>query len=301
MTSSQEHRRRSRVRCSGWREAEILRVGRGAQRASATGGRSMITRAVATFAIALLCALAAQLAPGSVGARIVRADTPAVPKAVFIVGPTGSLTDSNLADAEKMAQQAEAVGMEVHRVFFPHATWDNVLANIQDANLVVYMGHGYGWPSPYTATMTESRQDGMGLNSYDGSGRNAHTYYGASRLRESVHLAPNAIVYLNHLCSASGNAEPGMTIPGANLATERVDNMASGWLSIGARAVFAYGWWQRLNLPNALMNSDQTIDQMFMTRPSGAAGGSPAGYTGWNEARFDSARTAGARIHLDPH
>jgi flagellar hook assembly protein FlgD len=282
-------------------EAGILHAGLGAQRASVAGDRSLSTRAVTTFVIALLCALAAQLAPGSIGARPVRADTVRVPKAVFIVGPTGSLTDDNLADAEKMAQQAEAVGMEVHRVFFPHATWDNVLANIQDANLVVYMGHGYGWPSPYTATLTESRQDGMGLNSYDGSGRNAHTYYGATRLRESVRLAPNAIVYLNHLCYASGNAEPGMAIPGANLARERVDNMASGWLAIGARAVFAYGWWQRLNLPNALMNSDQTIDQMFMTRPSGAYAGSPAGYTAWNEARFDSLRTPGSTIHLDPH
>src|SRR3954469_13737778 len=290
VTSSQAHRRRSRVRCSGWREAEILRVGRGAQRASATGERSMITRAVATFAIALLCALAAQLAPGSVGAGVVRADTPAVPKAVFIVGPTGSLTDSNLADAEKMAQQAEAVGMEVHRVFFPHATWDNVLANIQDANLVVYMGHGYGWPSPYTASLTESRQDGMGLNTVDGSGKNGYTYYGAARLRESVRLAPNAIVYLNHLCYASGNAEPGMSLPGVSLARERVDNMASGWLSVGARAVFAYGWWQRLNLPNALMTTDQTMDGLFMTPGTGSSAGSPAGYTAWagHESRFDS-------------
>src|SRR3954453_2228524 len=252
-------------------EAEILHARVAADRASATGDRSLSVRVVVTFTIALLCALTAQLAPGSLGTGTVRADAAPVPKAVFIVGPTGSLTDDNLADAEKMARQAEAVGMEVHRVFFPHATWDNVLVNIQDANLVVYMGHGYGWPSPYTATMTESRQDGMGLNSYDGSGRNAHTYYGASRLRESVHLAPNAIVYLNHLCYSAGNAEPGMALPNVDLARVRVDNMASGWLSIGARAVFAYGWWQRLNLPNALMNTDLTVDQMFMTRPSGTA------------------------------
>ena len=102
--------------------------------------------------VAVLCALAVQLTPGSLVILSARADTTAVPKAVFIVGPTGSLTNTDLTDAEKMAEQAEAAGMEVHRVFFPHATWDNVLANIQNANLVVYMGHGYGWPSPYTKT-----------------------------------------------------------------------------------------------------------------------------------------------------
>jgi flagellar hook assembly protein FlgD len=200
-----------------------------------------------------------------------------------------------------MAQQAEAAGMEVHRVFFPHATWENVLANIQNANLVVYMGHGYGWPSKYTKTLTETRQDGMGLNKYDGSGKGEYTYYGATRLRESIQLAPNAIVYLNHLCYAAGNAEPGMAIPDVDLARERVDNMASGWLAIGARAVFAYGWKQKLNYPAALMNTDQTMDQLFMTPATGASAGSPAGYTGWNEARFDSDRTPGSTIHLDPH
>ena len=107
-------------------------------------------------------------------------------KAVFIVGPTNSLTQTNLTDAESLAQVAESYGMDVRRVFFPHATWENVLANIQGANLVVYMGHGYGWPSPYTKTLTESRQDGMGLNTFDGSSTSQYTYYGANVLKQYV-------------------------------------------------------------------------------------------------------------------
>ena len=273
----------------------------GAQRASHPDRGSKFGRLLGPALVAVLCALAVQLTPGSLVIRPARADTPAVPKAVFIVGPTGSLTNSDLTDAGKMADQAEAAGMEVHRVFFPHATWDNVLANIQNANLVVYMGHGYGWPSPYTNTLTESRQDGMGLNSFDGSDTNQYTYYGAEKLKESIKLAPNAIVYLNHLCYSAGNGEPGMSIPDVDLARERVDNFASGWLSIGARAVFAYGWWQHLNYPQALMTSDETMDQLFMTPAGGASKGSPSGFTGWNEARFDSERTLGATIHLDPH
>jgi flagellar hook assembly protein FlgD len=277
-----------------------LPVAIGAQRASVIRDRGFTRRVVAIIGSAALLAIAVQLAPVPAIAPA-RATSAAVPKAVFIVGPTSGLTNSNLADAEKMAEQAEAAGMEVHRVFFPHATWDNVLANIQNANLVVYMGHGYGWPSPYTKELTESRQDGMGLNTFDGSGQSDYTYYGASRLRESIHLAPNAIVYLNHLCYASGNAEPGMAIPDVGLAEERADNMASGWLSIGARAVFAYGWWQRLNYPAALMTTNETMDQLFMTPAPGGAAGSPAGYTNWNESRSDSTRTPNATIHLDPH
>jgi hypothetical protein len=269
----------------------------GAERASAASHRSTHRRVVALPLIAIFFAWALQLTPGLPVANPVKAGSSPVPKAVFIVGPTGSLTDTNLADSEKMALQAEAAGMEVRRVFFPYATWDNVLANIQGASLVVYMGHGYGWPSPYTKQLTESRQNGMGLNSYAGSGRNEYTYYGATRLRESVRLATNAVVILNHLCYAAGNAEPGMAIPGVNLARERVDNMANGWLAVGARAVFAYSWWQRLNHPLALMTTGKTMNELFMT----PADGSPKGWIGWQPARFDSIRTPGATNHLDPH
>ena len=35
-----------------------------------------------------------------------------------------ALTQSNLTDAESLAEVAESYGMDVRRVFFPHATWD---------------------------------------------------------------------------------------------------------------------------------------------------------------------------------
>ncbi|HEY5488218.1 MAG TPA: hypothetical protein VIK00_00135, partial [Candidatus Limnocylindrales bacterium] len=165
--------------------------------------------------MAAILSLLGLLATTSIGVAVVHAESNNAPrttatsqddptphrlKAVFIVGPTNSLTQSNLADAESLAVVAESYGMDVRRVYFPHATWANVLANIQGANLVVYMGHGYGWPSKYTSVLTESRQDGMGLNTYDGSGPTQYTYYGANLLKQYVTLAPNAVVFLNHLC-----------------------------------------------------------------------------------------------------
>ena len=254
------------------------------------------SRRVTIIALATLFALMAQTYTAVARPDAARAASQ-TPKAVFIVGPTNGLTDSNLADAEKMAQQAEAEGMEVRRVFFPHATWDNVLANIQGANLVVYMGHGYGWPSPYTKQLTESRQNGMGLNTFDGSGKADYRYYGATPIRENIRLAPNAIVYLNHLCYAAGNAESGMAIPSEELARERVDNFANGWLAAGARAVFAYSWNQKLNHSRALMQTNQTMDELFMT----PAKGGPNGFIGWRNNRFASQRIPGAMNHLDPH
>ena len=214
----------------------------------------------------------------------------AAPKAVFIVGPTDDQTDSNLASAEAMAEQAESAGMDVRRVFFPHATWDNVLAEVQGASLVAYFGHGYGWPSN-TDKLTESSQDGMGLNSYDGSGPAEVTYYGATLITQNFRLAPHAVVFLQHGCYTAGNGELGAPIPTSDVARQRVDNFASGWLEAGAGAVFALQWGTRFDYPDALTNTDSTIDQLFT---------SPREYVGSNELYFDSQRTPGAVNHLDP-
>jgi flagellar hook assembly protein FlgD len=246
--------------------------------------------------IGALLAVGIQLAPTNVSVAPAQAETPA-PKAVFIVGPTNGLTESNLADATRMADQAAAEGMDVRRVFSPNATWDNVLTDIQGASLVVYMGHGYGWPSRYTTRLTESRQNGFGLSSFRGSGRAQYTYYGATPIRENVELAPNAVVMLIHGCYTAGNGEPGTAIPTEALARERIDNYASGFLAAGARAVFAFGWNQKLNYARALATTDSTMEELFMT----SGGGSPAGYIGWRDRRLDSVRTPGASIHVDPH
>ena len=95
-------------------------------------------------------------------------------------------------------------------VYSPNATWPAVKAALQDASLVVYMGHGNGWPSPYRDTLYPPTQDGFGLNPSAGSGDDAHQYYGEGRIASSVHLAKDAVVLLHHLCYASGLSEPGL-------------------------------------------------------------------------------------------
>ena len=249
-------------------------------------------RLLAVFALAALLSASAGMAHSSV----VRAE-PAPLKAVFISGPTHGQTDSNLAESEKLALQAEGLGMDVRRVFFPNATWENVLANIDGANLVVYMGHGYGWPSPYPP-FREKFQDGIGLNPVEGGSKTDVKYYGARWIRENWHLAPNAVVFLNHLCYAAGNAEPGMAKPSYDLAHQRVDNMASGYLAAGARTVFAYSWQSFQRALNQLFTTTLTVEDIFRT-----PGTKPRAYYGWigdDPRYFDSVRTPGARNLLDP-
>lgn len=236
---------------------------------------------IALLAIAI--AAAAGLAPASGG--VARAVAPL--KAVIIVGPVGSPQSSYLADGARIADVAAAYGMDVRRVFHPHATWASVLANIQGASIVVYLGHGNGWPSPYAPFQTNTK-DGFGLNATDGG--STVKYYGEGPIAAAVRLAPNAVVILNHACYASGSSEPGMAPPTPAVAMQRVDNFGAGFLRIGARAVFAYAGEGPAWVIRDLMTTHRTIDSIF----------TGSGYNGGWDIRFPSLRTPGFDAHLDP-
>lgn len=262
-----------------------------------------ILAVVAAVVILALTSLPAHAA--AAGARKHRLAADAAPKrAVIVVGPVGSSTTKYKEKGNAIAAAAAAHGMEVTKIFTPTAVWSQVVAAANGADLFVYLGHGNGWPSP-NPPFQEDTKDGLGLNPSAGTDNTTTKYYGANRLRESIKLAPNAIVILNKLCYAEGNAEPGMPIPTTDVARQRVDNFASGFLAIGARAVFALGWQPGENVVDSLFEATpKTMDDIFMTKFGANRDGSYKPYFGWigwkPDLYFDSERTPGAKNHLDP-
>lgn len=243
---------------------------------------------VVVLAIALTCL--------GGGWAAVRAEAPK-PKAVIVVGPSG-LDKANKADAARIAKQASAAGMRVVSVITPKATWKRVLRVIQGASLVVYLGHGNGNPGPNGSG--DDTHNGFGLNPRNGV-RSPVDYQGADPIRRKVRLARNAVVLLYHLCYASGNGEEYMGPEfRKSVAVPRVDNFAAGFLSVGARAVFAYGTDQDINLPKALMRTNDTMDRIFKSR-TGTALQAYDGFVGRRDYYRDSRRIGWARLHLDPH
>ena len=85
-------------------------------------------------------------------------------KVVIIVGPVGSLTNSYRSWADGVANAATAAGATVVKVYSPNATWANALAAVNGANIIVYFGHGNGFPNPYGSTELIDRTNGWGLN-----------------------------------------------------------------------------------------------------------------------------------------
>jgi hypothetical protein len=91
-------------------------------------------------------------------------------KVAIIVGPVGALTGSYRTWADEVASAATAAGATVAKAYSPNATWANVLAAVEGANVIVYFGHGNGFPNPYGASELPDRTNGWGLNTSSGNG-----------------------------------------------------------------------------------------------------------------------------------
>ena len=240
-----------------------------------------------TLAATLLALMAAfgAFAPGSVPAAAAAVG----PKIVIIVGATHSATAGYRADADLVYAEAIKYTPNVVKVYSPNATWAAVKSAVAGASIVVYMGHGNGWPSPYTYDPTYATKDGFGLNAAAGMGDYNNKYYGEPYIR-TLALAPNAVVILNHLCYASGNSEPGRTAPTLAVARQRADNYASAFLKAGARAVIAEGHASVGYYIRALFTTRQSIDSLWRAAPSYHA----------HAFSFASLRSPGYTVQMDP-
>ncbi len=212
------------------------------------------------------------------------------PKVVIIVGATHGATAGYRADADVAYAEAKKYTPNVVKVYSPNATWAKVKAAVVNASVIIYMGHGNGWPSPYTYDPAYTTKDGMGLNATAGNGDYNNKYYGEPYMAQ-LDLAPGAIVLLHHLCYASGNSEPGNPEPSVSVARQRADNYAAGFLKAGASAVIADGHSGAEGYLRAIFTTHQSIEDMWRTMPNNHD----------NVVSYPSARTAGATVYQDPN
>ena len=252
----------------------------GAQRASATRIRRILTAILTALVLATATTATAPAARA------------ATAKVVVVVGPVGSETSSYRDGARRLADQARSYGATVVEVYSPNATWARVSAAAVGANLLVYLGHGNGWPSPYAPYSADSK-DGMGLNATAGDGNRNVKYYGESYMAR-LHLAANAVVALNRLCYASGNNEWGAGNPTRSVAIKRVDNYGAGFLRAGAKAVFASGITSVSYVLRGLFTgqAETTLKELFWSDPM---------RTETYKLGFQSVRTPGAIAQMDPY
>jgi len=170
--------------------------------------------------VAILTLITLGLAAVPVGAVV------APQKVVIIVGPVGAGTTGYRADADVTATAAAAAGATVVKVYSPTATWANVKAAVNGANIVVYFGHGNGFPNPYTTVEYTDRVNGWGLNRTTSGGDGDDGYSTMAYCGEKA--------LLGTLTPSDGATQQTYCKPGPI-------TPAPGWVMIYAEACYAPG------------------------------------------------------------
>lgn len=251
----------------------------GAQRASI---RRSIRLTVFALVATLVVSLGAMANPPQTSAASI--------KVVIVVGPVGSKTEEYRTSARYYASVARGYGASVTEIYSPNATWTKVKSALQGANMLIYLGHGNGYPSPY-GSFQRYTKDGMGLNATAGNGNSNTKYWGEYYIDRDIQMAPNAVVLLNRLCYASGNSEWGAADPTKATAIKRVDNYGAGFLRAGAKVVFAEAIQSISYTIRSLLGGARTMDSIFMSHPDASSA---------RDFYVTSTRTTWAKIHMDP-
>ena len=214
-------------------------------------------------------------------------------KVVIVVGPVGSQHHQLQRQRQAVRQRGPLVRREGHRDLQPerHVVAGSRAA-AQGANLLIYLGHGNGWPSPY-GPFSKYTKDGIGPQPRPPAhGNSNNKYYGEYYIARDIELAPNAVVILNRLCYASGNSEWGRANPTKSTAIKRVDNYGAGFLRAGASGRLRPRHRERVvHDPGPVHDRDRTMDWIFMSRP---------GASGARDFAFTRRGRAGMQAHMDP-
>jgi hypothetical protein len=233
--------------------------------------RGPLAAALATL-VALAPALAAPALATTAGSGSPASASDAVtaaPKVVIVVGAVQGSTTSYRAKGDQLYAEAIKYTPNVIKLYSPNATWAKVKAAAQGASVFIYLGHGYGFPSPYRPVLSTDVQDGMGINGTGGIDDNDLKYYGESLIASDIKFAKNAVVLLSGLCYAAGSSETGDPAPSIPVARERIDNFASGWIKAGARVVISDTWVSSVVYDIAkIFTSDLSFSQVWNGAPN---------------------------------
>jgi len=217
----------------------------------------------------------------------------AAPKVVIIVGPTGSLTDGFRSQGDSIADAATAAGAAVTKVYSPDATWDAVKTAVDGANVIVYLGHGNGYPNPYNTKLYDDRDDGWGLNRTatggDSDNYSTHMVYcGAKALLGTltssdgsdqqaycsggpITPAPGFVMVYSDACYAPGASESWDTPATASKATQRAGYYSRPILAgLGGSAYFATDHGAAGLVASIVSNPDTSYGDLYNANlPSG--------------------------------
>lgn len=206
-------------------------------------------------------------------------------KVAIIVGPVGEeLTPVYISLADAAAAAAESRGATVARAYSPLASADKVLAAVENASIVVYLGHGVGTPNPYSNVASPETMNGWGLNGPGADGLThsdsfsdgALAYYGEAWIAEHARPAPGWVMIYSNACYAPGASEGFDDPADEETAAGRVSAYSRAPLAeLGASAYFATDFYaSAAHLVGKLLDEpDLPYGEVFASEPNYVADG----------------------------
>lgn len=199
----------------------------------------------------------------------------AAKKVAIIVGPT-AITDSHYQPwAEALADTARAAGATVDLRYC--ATPSQAKAAASGASVIVYFGHGNGFPNPYSSTKYPDRVNGWGLRhpdkTWDGKScrDSVLQYYGEAHLTGAsttngwgtggITPAANFVMVYSNACYAPGAGES-RPAPAESVALDRVANYSGPILSLGG-TYFATDLGSAKIVDLILRNPNESFGRIF--------------------------------------
>jgi hypothetical protein len=233
--------------------------------------------------LVLVTAVAAFVA--SLGAAAPVAGAEPAFKVAIIVGPVGEeLTPVYISLADAAATAAETRGATVARAYSPDATAEKVLEAVEDASIVVYLGHGVGTPNPYSDEANAETMNGWGLNGpradgvshADSFADGSLAYYGEAWIAEHAKPAPGWVMIYSNACYAPGASEGFDERADEQTAAQRVSAYSRAPLTeLGASAYFATDFYEgAAHLVGALLDAPELpYSEVFASEPHFVADG----------------------------
>jgi len=242
---------------------------------------------VPAFRLITAAALAlALLAPMAAPRPAQAAATPI--KVAIIVGPMGSQTSANKSRANDIVEWLKATftsaEVTVATAISPKATYSKVRTAVAGANIIIYMGHGSGYPNPYHNTLLPDRNNGWGLNTTEYNGDqdswSNHTlvYCGEKALRGkltssdgadqrkycaggAIAPAPGFVMIYSGACYTTGANEPQNPVATNSDARAHVSYFSRPMFQLGASGYFAGNGASVLQ--DLLTNRDMSYGDIF--------------------------------------
>lgn len=137
-------------------------------------------------------------------------------KAVVVVGPTESFTQTQINEAKQIAEVLEKHGITVHTFYHPNAKWEAITAAASNAHYLVYLGHGLLQADGITPGGWVLSEPQFILN---------------DRIASEMTLAPNALVLMQSVCYATGASSTDKTPVKAKVALDRALAFSSPFLN----------------------------------------------------------------------